>query len=542
MNNKTTVFAAAYARFSSDNQREESIEAQLYNIRDFASRSGIEIVREYTDEAKSARSDNRPGFISMIRDAEAGLFNMIIVHKLDRFSRDRYDFAYYRRVLRKAGVQLVSVLERLDESPESVMMESVIEGMAEYYSRNLAREVMIKGLLPNARVCKHNGGDPPTGYKVNSEGMYEIDETEAEHIRIIFEMYTHGDGYGKIIDELSRRGFVTRNGRPYSKTTIYGILRNEKYTGVYIYNRAPSKSPDGKRNNWKSKPNDEIIRIDGGIPAIISREIWEKAAERMTMNKHKGARNKSKRQYLLSGKLFCGKCGSAFVGNTNDTRGFIYSYYECAAKKRNHTCDISPIRADYIEDEVVKQLYTELFSPEVVDKAAEEILQYLQTRGSELPARISELRKQITKTDTEIDNIVNAIASGINSVSLRERLLSLEQVKTDLQARLSDATLKSKEVSFTRERIIGFLQSFQGIIDAPFEHKRRAVETFIDKVYVYDDNIDIDIIVPISGGAKRGKNFGFEQSRSVSTIQIQNIFLKRIVVDICNYRQKKRRR
>ncbi len=139
MTSTKVINAAAYARFSSDNQREESIDAQLYIIREYAAKNGYQIIREYTDEAKSARTDNRPSFLSMIRDATMGLFDVIIVHKLDRFSRDRYDFAYYKRALKKAGVRLISVTERLDDSPESVMMESLLEGMAEYYSRNLAR-------------------------------------------------------------------------------------------------------------------------------------------------------------------------------------------------------------------------------------------------------------------------------------------------------------------------------------------------------------------------------------------------------------------
>jgi site-specific DNA recombinase len=151
------ISGAIYARYSSDNQREESIDAQVFEIKEYACTNGISTVKIYTDEARSATTDNRPGFLQMIDDAKKGLFDVLLIHKLDRFARNRYDSAFYKRELKKAKVKLISVTERLDDSPESVILESILEGMAEYYSKNLAREAM-KGLKENARSCKHNGG------------------------------------------------------------------------------------------------------------------------------------------------------------------------------------------------------------------------------------------------------------------------------------------------------------------------------------------------------------------------------------------------
>jgi site-specific DNA recombinase len=175
------IRAAAYARYSSDNQREESIDAQLRAIREYCDRNGIRLVKIYTDEARSATTDDRPGFLQMIQDSALGLFDAVIVHKLDRFSRDRYDSAFYKRQLKKNGVRLISVLENLDDSPESIILESVLEGMAEYYSRNLAREVM-KGMKETALQCKHTGGKPPLGYDVAPDGTYVINEQEAKAV------------------------------------------------------------------------------------------------------------------------------------------------------------------------------------------------------------------------------------------------------------------------------------------------------------------------------------------------------------------------
>ena len=270
------IRAAAYARYSSDNQREESIDAQLRAIREYCDRNGIRLVKIYTDEARSATTDDRPGFLQMIQDSALGLFDAVIVHKLDRFSRDRYDSAFYKRQLKKNGVRLISVLEPLDDSPESVILESVLEGMAEYYSRNLAREVM-KGMRETALQCKHTGGKPPLGYNVAPDGTYVINEQEAKAVRMIFEMYAAGKGYSEIINKLNQEGYKTQTGRPFGKNSIHDILKNEKYRGVYIFNRTERKI-NGKRNHHKSKSEDEIIRIEGGMPRIIDDETWERGS------------------------------------------------------------------------------------------------------------------------------------------------------------------------------------------------------------------------------------------------------------------------
>jgi len=187
-----------YARYSSDNQRAESIESQVRAIKEYCEKNQIQIIDTYIDKARSATTSDRPAFINMINDSEHWQFEAVVVHKLDRFSRGRYDSTYYKRELKKNGVELISVLENLDDSPESIILESVLEGMAEYYSANLAREVM-KGMKENARKCKHTGGLPPLGYDVTENKEYIINEKEAEAVRIIFRIYAQGKGYGPII-------------------------------------------------------------------------------------------------------------------------------------------------------------------------------------------------------------------------------------------------------------------------------------------------------------------------------------------------------
>ncbi len=168
MSKKTMIKAVSYLRFSSDNQRDESIDAQRRAVEEYAKRNNYLIIKEYADRAKSARSDDRPEFLQMIKDSKDGNFSVIIVDKLDRFSRNRFDSAHYKQQLKLNSVSVVSVKENIDGSPESVIMEAVLEGFAEYYSLNLARETM-KGLKENAYQAKATGGTAPYGFSVNSK-------------------------------------------------------------------------------------------------------------------------------------------------------------------------------------------------------------------------------------------------------------------------------------------------------------------------------------------------------------------------------------
>ena len=154
--------AVIYARYSSDNQREESIEGQIRECTAYAEKNSITVLKHYIDRAYSAKTDDRPEFQHMIKDSEKGLFDLILVWKLDRFARNRYDSARYKNQLKKNGVKVVSATELISDKSEGVLLESILEGMAEYYSADLAEKVS-RGLTENALKCKHNGGPAPLG-------------------------------------------------------------------------------------------------------------------------------------------------------------------------------------------------------------------------------------------------------------------------------------------------------------------------------------------------------------------------------------------
>ena len=231
--------AVIYARFSSHNQREESIDAQIRACEEYAKRKNLRIVRHYTDSAKSGTNSDREGFLQMIEDSGKGQFKNLIIHKLDRFSRDKFDAVSYKRKLKINGVTIFSVTENLDNSPESVMLESCLEGMAQYYSLNLAREVM-KGLKESAYKCTHLGGIPPLGYDVDPvTRKYVINNAEAAIVRYIFENYVNGMGYNRLLDYLNGMGYKSKRGQSFGKNSLYSILGNEKYVGRFIFNKNP---------------------------------------------------------------------------------------------------------------------------------------------------------------------------------------------------------------------------------------------------------------------------------------------------------------
>jgi len=492
--------AAAYARYSSDNQRDESIDAQLRAIREYCQRNNIQLIKIYTDEARSATTDDRPGFLRIIQESSLGLFDVVIVHKLDRFSRDRYDSAYYKRQLKKNGVRLISVLEHLDDSPESIILESVLEGMAEYYSRNLARETM-KGMRETALQCKHTGGIPPLGYNVTEDKSYIINDFEAHIVRMIFEMYASGAGYSKIISVLNSSGYRTKTGRSFGKNSLHDILKNEKYRGVYIFNRSASKT-NGKRNNHKSKSSEEVIRIDGGMPRIIDDDIWERVKSRMEKQKHTPGVNKAREVYLLSGKIYCGKCGGAMVGNRRRAgrNKDIYASYECSTRKRAKTCDMKEIEKGFVENAVIEQLETDILSPEAIEKLIVIISDYAASQNAEFTRDIKLFTDQLTGVQTEINNIINAIAAGMFHPSMKEHMDVLEAKKASLKIKLEEAKRQAQIHAPTPEMIRQYICKDANIKNKSLEGQKRIIQTYVNKVIVFEDEIHIDLVVDLNGG------------------------------------------
>lgn len=322
-----------YARYSSHSQTEQSIEGQLKTCYDFAKRQGYTVIGEYIDRAISGTSDNRPEFLKMIEDSTKKHFQGVLVYQLDRFARNRYDSATYKARLKKNGVRVFSARENISDDASGILVEGLLESMAEYYSAELSQKIK-RGMDINAEKCLCTGGNIALGYKVDSDKHFVIDEETAPVVVQIFEMYAAGKTVQQIVDYMNARKIFTSRGAKFNKNSLRTMLQNKRYIGIYTY---------------KDK------EIPGGMPRIVSADLFYKVAEVMDKNRKAPAHAKAKAEYLLTTKLFCGHCREMFVGisGTSHTEK-IYNYYACT-KARQKQCDKKSVRKDYIEDLVISE-------------------------------------------------------------------------------------------------------------------------------------------------------------------------------------------
>lgn len=460
--------AYVYARYSSDQQREESIDAQLRACREYCLKHDIAIIREFVDEAKSATSDKRPAFQEMFKDLSV---DYIVVHKLDRFSRDRYDAAYYRRLIKKAGAKLVSVLEPLDDSPESIIMESLLTGMAEYYSRNLARET-LKGLKENAYQCKHTGGAPLYGFKVNPDKTYRVDPLEAEVVREVFRMYADGARYEDIVEAMRPRKTLV-------KSALNSMLSNERYHGVYVFGRQTR----AEKNSHKFKPVEEQVRIVGGLPQIIDDVTWERAQARLKDRK-RNASSRVQLPYLLQGKVVC-TCGKVMSCKSSTGKGHKYGYYRCPD---GHTV----VRADEF-DAAFLQAFSRAVQVDAV--TADKILAQVRVPEAEADPYKEEL-KSVRK---EIKSLVEAMKAGAHHSIIIQQLNELSERERQL---VSKKPVEQRAP--TREDVEKFLAEMKSIESKPFAEQKQVIGELVEKIQIGETGITVQFrLKMVAGGCNK---------------------------------------
>ena len=476
---------------------DESIDAQIRAIEEYADKNDIKIVNKFIDRAKSATSDKRPAFQEMIKYCEADNtgISMVIVHKLDRFSRDKYDSAMYKQKLKVKGIRVVSVLENLDNSPESLILESVIEGMAQYYSANLAREV-AKGQRENGLRAMHNGGDAPLGYDVTNDKRYAINKEEAQAVKIIFDMYVNGYSYSNIIDKLNDLGYKTKRGNKFGKNSLHGILSNEKYTGVYVFNKTQRKGINGKRNGHKQKSEDEIIKVEGGMPQIIGKDIFIQAQEMMQKRKKAPGSHKAITLYLLTGIIKCGECGHAMQGNKRkDKYGNDYISYRCGCRKQKRDCKNKEIKREYLEEFVLTELEEHVLNDNAIPALSKELNERLKTKSNDNHEMLNNLRNKLDKVNKEIENILTAIMSGIMNSMLKDKLDELEQVKLNLDLKINELSIESnsvESVDITEDQIRNMFGRFKEfVLTRNLPECKKFISDYVKEVVVYRDHVEV---------------------------------------------------
>ncbi len=377
--------AVIYARFSSHSQQEQSIDGQLRECYAYAEREGLHVVGEYIDRALTGRTDDRPDFQRMISDASLKHFQYVIVYKLDRFARNRFDSAHYKHILKKHGVKVVSATEKISDDPEGIILEGVIESLAEYYSANLSKHVK-RGQRESALKGSHIGGTTPFGFKsvlIDNKHKLVADEKNAPIIQFVFEQYAKGVTKKHIMEALTAKGVLNHYGRPLTYSCLQHALKNEKYIGKYMY------------------AGEEV---EGACEALIDTETFNKVQEMLKKRSHGGSGEKARQDYLLQGKAFCGPCGARLVGEAGVSKtGATHFYYACGKKKKYHTCDKLNEKKAFLEWYVVEQTVEYVLQPERMDYIASRIVAKYEDEFSD--RRIKEYERQIAKIDREVDNL-----------------------------------------------------------------------------------------------------------------------------------------
>lgn len=458
--NTDLVKGVIYARYSSSGQRDESIEGQLRDCHAFAEKYGIVIVGEYCDRALTGTSDKRPEFQRMIRDSAKGQFSVVITWKNDRFARSRYDSAIYKYKLKQNGIRILYAKESIPDGPEGIVLESVMEGFAEYYSANLSQNVK-RGNYDSA-LKRQTLGQTVLGLRKGQDGRFEIDPATAPVVRRIFEEYAAGRSAVDIFTDLNAEGFRTSRGNPFNKNSLRRILQNEKYVGVYEF---------------------ADIRDEDGIPPIVDRGLFDKV-QRMVERHHRSpAASKPQGGFLLTAKLFCGECGAPMTGDGGTGRsGQVYSYYICN-QRRAKRCKKERAPKQWIEDAVVSALADIVHNDAVIQEFADRFMEWQASqRGSGV---VAGLEARLKQNETAINNTLSVIDSGFITDSLKSHLMELEAERATLEAGIAKERMEAPELE--RDTVVWFLERFRTADQSDIGWRIFIVDTFLQAAYLYDD-------------------------------------------------------
>lgn len=419
--------AAIYARYSSAGQREESIEDQVRVCRAAIEAAGDAVGHVYEDRATTGTTtDRRAGFMRMVADAQRGLFSAVYVYKLDRFARNRYDAAVYRRRLKQAGVRLVSATERTGDGPDGILLESMLEGLAEYYSANLSENVR-RGLAGNAMKCRHNG-IRVFGYDHGPDGRYVVNEGEAAAVRRVFAMYQQGASFAEIIEALP--AVRSKGGGPLTVQAVGKMLRNDKYAGVYRY-------------------GDTVV--EGGMPAIIPREEFDAVQRRLALRTR---RRRSTVDYLLSGKLFDSEGHRYQSSSGHGKSGRKYTYYRCPATGHQ-------VRRDALEAEVARMVADALAADDgAVEGIVADVMAEQEAALADDLAAVRAMEKRLGQNAREQSRMVDLAAKTGAVDAVAEKLNALADERAALEAEIADAragmgALDADQVEFWVRRVMG---------------------------------------------------------------------------------------
>ncbi len=500
---------AIYARCSSERQAEKdlSIPAQVKALEKHALKRGWDVVRRFVDEAESARTADRPAFQEMISLAKQKEppFNAILVWKLSRFARNREDSVLYKAMLRKKGIQVVSINEQIDDSPAGKLLEGMIEVVDEFYSSNLAQDTR-RGMKENAARGFLNGGTIPYGYKavhteVNGVKKRKLatNDLEAPVVRQAFKWCLQGEGVKEIVNRLNAEGKRTRQGNPWSKTVIYYMLTNEVYTGMLTWNR--SRYGQGIRTRNREE---EILRIPNAHPALISKEQFDHAQRLMAKRGPKITHPRSvASEHLLSGLLFCSRCGSRMIAI--GAKSGRFSYYTCLKywRQGKAICEAKMLNTDKLETFVIRvikeRILTEAHLAKLIELIAEELrayqleanekLELLEKRLADVERRLAKLYRLIEDDKVSFEEVAPRLRelNGLRETSGAE--------KDSFQSRLNGSPIPAP----TKEAVRAYVEDLRETLEEGSLMERKGfLRSWVKRIDLNHPNAEIEYTIPLT--------------------------------------------
>jgi len=458
--------AVIYARYSSHSQKEESIEQQVEECKGFAEREGLNVIEIYSDKAITGRKETRAAYQRMIRDAEKHKFGVIIAYKSNRIGRNMLNALQFEERMDRHGVRIMYVREEFGNTPAGRFAFRSMLNLNQFYSENMSEDI-IRGMRDNAVNCKVNNGRLPFGYCKGADGKYAVAPVEAEVIHAIYTKFLNDEKFVDIANELNARGIKTRLRGTWTKSSFASILTNERYIGVY---------------SWAD------VRVENGIPPIIEKEVFYRVQEKLKTKKNAQGRHRETGDYILTGKLYCGKCGALMVGvsGTSGT-GAMHYYYACQTVRGSGDCDKKYVRRGYIEDAVILHIRELLMSDEKIAWMVDTFMEYQKNTFEN--QQLKAAQKQLDQIQAEIQNTVDAIAQGIFTRSTKTKLEALETEEDKQKREIEILTCSLKPQS--RERVRYYFEKFR---DGDFKDqgfRRSLVNQFIEAIYLYDDEMRI---------------------------------------------------
>ena len=505
----------SYIRYSDHKQDDGfSVEYQQREIHDYCVRNGLEIRKEYIDQAQTAtKVAGREEFFRLVDAVKAGKVQNIVVYKLSRLFRNSYESGKYRDLMRKKGVRLISVMEQIDEETSTGrLMTNFLSNIDQYQSETISDHVK-SSMREMARQGYFTGGTVPFGYQLQEvphgtkvRKKFVINEEEADVVRELFNLFSENYSLRYLQNHLTDNGFLTRRGKPFSIQTITRMLSNDFYIGVLRY---------------KTKGYPDVVAYNV-VPPIIEDELWRKVQIRKDAQKNVEPRRK-KDLYSLTGKIHCGLCANHFFGvksgSTHNGVKYEYKYYICSKRKGYNSCNCDKIRKDYIEQLLLNEIRTKILNETSIKQIAIEATKACVDSPESIKKEINKWEAQKKKLNMQLDKLLDLRLSNVlDDDILKRKGAEIDRELKEVAGRLMGLYDK-QEKTVTVESVEAYLRGMLSKVDTENEEMLKVIfDNFVEDVVITNENVDIYLIVRPYGALEYKETLGHPDVRLYSNI------------------------